>query len=189
MEDLTASNIDELLSDADIVLDGTDNFETRYLVNDFCVQRGIPWYGAAVGSYGVTMPVVPGVTACLACVYPSPPEGVQPTCESAGVLGPLTSLIASLQCAAAMKLLSGHAVEPLLTTVDIWSGAFRQIRQPKPDPDCRACGRRQFDYLDSRRRAPVSLCGRNAVQIHERNRPLDLSGLRRQLEPLRGARE
>jgi adenylyltransferase/sulfurtransferase len=185
VEDLTASNIDELLSDAHIVLDGTDNFETRYLINDFCVQRGIPWiYGAAVGSYGLTMPVVPGVTACLACVYPSPPEGVQPTCESAGVLGPLTSLIASLQCAAAMKVLSGHAVEPLLTTVDIWSGALRQIRQPTPDPECRVCGRRQFDYLDSRRRAPVSLCGRNAVQIHERNRPLDLSGLRRQLEPL-----
>ncbi|MGH7248614.1 MAG: ThiF family adenylyltransferase, partial [Pseudomonadota bacterium] len=87
VEDLAPSNVEDLLGDVELVLDGTDNFETRYLINDFCVSRGLPWiYGAAVGSYGLTMPVLPGRTACLKCVYPEPPEGVQPTCETAGVL-------------------------------------------------------------------------------------------------------
>src|ERR1700721_1478443 len=108
--DLTASNVEELLGDAGVVLDGTDNFETRYLINDFAVSRGIPWiYGAAVGSYGLTMPVIPTRTACLRCVYPNPPAGAQPTCETAGVLNAIISAVASLQVADALKLLSGHA--------------------------------------------------------------------------------
>src|SRR5580693_1492053 len=105
--DLTASNAQELLGDADVILDGTDNFETRYLINDFAVSRGIPWiYGAAVGSYGLTMPVIPGRTACLRCVYPEPPGGAQPTCETEGVLGPLTVTIASLAAADALMILA-----------------------------------------------------------------------------------
>ena len=181
--DLTPDNADDLLGEADVILDGTDNFETRYLVNDFAVEQGKPWvYGAAVGSYGITMPVVPGSTACLACVYPQPPSGVQPTCETAGVLGPVTSLVASLQTAIAMKILTGHAPEAVITTVDVWNGPLRQVRQPPRDPDCRVCSRREFTYLRGGQRAPVSLCGRNAVQIHERRRPLDLSALRVQLE-------
>lgn len=183
VSDLTPDNAEDLLGDADVILDGTDNFETRYLINDFAIDRGKPWvYGAAVGSYGLTMPVVPGSTACLSCVYPNPPSGVQPTCETAGVLGPLTSLIASLQTAIAMKLLTGHAVDPVITTVDVWNGPMRQVRQPARDPECRACGRRELAYLRGARRAPISLCGRNAVQIHERTRPLDLASLRAQLE-------
>src|SRR5579872_5261755 len=88
VEDLTASNVGDLFDDVDLILDGTDNFETRYLINDYAVDRGRPWiYGAAVGSYGITMPVVPARTACLRCVYPDPPDGAQPTCETAGVLG------------------------------------------------------------------------------------------------------
>ena len=181
--DLTPDNIEDLLSGADVILDGTDNFETRYLINDFAVERGKPWvYGAAVGSYGLAMPVVPGDTACLACVYPQPPSGVQPTCETAGVLGPLTSMVASMQVAIAMKMLVGETPSPVITTFDVWNGPVRQLRQPARDPECRACARHDFKHLYGGRRVPISLCGRNAVQIHERTRPLDLGSLRAQLE-------
>src|SRR5579863_2143623 len=108
--DLTSSNAAELLGEAGVILDGSDNFEVRYLVNDFSISRGIPWiYGAAVGSYGLTMPVVPGRTACLRCVYPSAPAGAQPTCETAGVLNSITAIIAALQTADAIKILAGSA--------------------------------------------------------------------------------
>ena len=107
--DLTAANAAELLGGADVILDGTDNFETRFLINDFAVSRGIPWiYGAAVGSYGLTMPVIPGRTACLRCVYPAPPAGAQPTCETAGILNAVVSAVASLQVADALKILCGQ---------------------------------------------------------------------------------
>ena len=185
--DLTAGNAVELLGESDLLLDGTDNFETRYLVNDFAVSHSIPWiYGAAVGSYGLVMPVLPGVTACLRCIYPEPPSGAQPTCETAGVLNSITSVIASLQVAEALKILAGRPdlVSRRITTVDVWSGVIRQIDQPAPRPDCPCCGLKQFVYLDGSRRAPISLCGRNAVQIHERSRPIDLEDLRRRLEPL-----
>ncbi|MDZ4803091.1 MAG: ThiF family adenylyltransferase [Bryobacteraceae bacterium] len=184
-EDLTPGNIDDLLGDADIVLDGTDNFETRFLVNDYCIRQNVPWiYGAAVGSYGLTFAVMPQETPCLACLYPAPPGGVQPTCETAGVLSPITSTIASLQCAAALRILAGGAPEPLVTTVDVWTGRIRQVRQPERDPECRACAHHDYIWLNTQRRVPVSLCGRNAVQIHERNRPLNLKELRESLEPL-----
>jgi adenylyltransferase/sulfurtransferase len=185
--DLSPANIAELLGGAQVILDGTDNFETRYLLNDFALSRGIPWiYGAAVGSYGLTMPVIPGRTACLRCIYPDPPPGAQPTCETAGVLNSITAVIAALQTADALKILSGRiaSVEARLTTVDVWNGGIRQIAQPLQDPDCPACGARDFEYLNGRRRAPVSLCGRNAVQIHERARPIDLAQLQAALAPL-----
>jgi molybdopterin-synthase adenylyltransferase len=185
--DLTAANAVDLLSDVDLILDGTDNFETRYLINDFAVSRGIPWiYGAAVGSYGLKMAIAPGRTACLRCVYPEPPTGAQPTCETAGVLGPVTLTIGALQAADALKFLSGHgdAVSGRITTVDVWTGAVRQVDAPSRDPQCRACGKRSFDYLEGRHRAPISLCGRNAVQIHERTRPVDLASLARELESI-----
>lgn len=183
--DLTAANVEDLLGDVDLVLDGTDNFETRYLINDFAVSRARPWvYGAAVGSYGITMTVVPGKTACLRCIYPDPPGGVQPTCETAGVLGAITALIASLQVGEAMKILCGAEPSGKITTVDIWSGEIRQVLQPGPEAQCPACGQHEFAYLDGRGRAPVSLCGQNAVQIHERNRPLDLRDLAGRLAPL-----
>ncbi|HLJ46826.1 MAG TPA: ThiF family adenylyltransferase [Bryobacteraceae bacterium] len=183
--DLTSGNIDDLLGEVDLVLDGTDNFETRYLMNDFCVSRDLPWvYGAAVASYGITMSIVPGRTACLKCIYPEPPSGVQPTCETAGVLGPITSAIASLQVAAAMRILSGLEPLPKITTVDVWSGEMRQIDLPPPDPQCAACGRRDFMHLAGVTRAPISLCGRNAVQIHEHSRHVDLGELSARLAPL-----
>jgi molybdopterin/thiamine biosynthesis adenylyltransferase len=183
--DLTASNAEELLEGATVILDGCDNFETRYLINDYAVSRGIPWvYGGAVGAYGIVMPVLPGETACLACVYPQPPGGAQPTCETAGVLNPVTSMVASLQCAEATKILAGVKPTQRITTIDIWTGVIRQVPQPSRDPGCRACADRNYEYLNPSKRAPISLCGRNAVQIHERMRPLDLGALRRSLEPL-----
>src|SRR5262245_24474037 len=185
VEDLTPSNIHELLDGADILLDGTDNFETRYLINDYGVKCSVPWiYGAAVGGYGLVKPVIPGRTACLRCVYPDPPQGAQPTCDTAGILNVAASAIASLQVAAALKILCGDAENlcARITTVDIWGGAIRQVDPPERDPDCPACARRQFPYLDDVGRRPVRLCGRNAVQVHERDRPIDLEELRSRLE-------
>src|SRR5579872_767095 len=184
--DLTAGNAAELLAGAALILDGTDNFETRYLINDFAVSRGIPWiYGAAVGSYGLAMPVLPGRTACLRCVYPDPPSGAQPTCETAGVLNVIVSMVASLQVADALKILSGQPelVKARITTVDVWSGGIRQIEEPPRDPDCPACGRGEFPFLEESERPPAVLCGRNAVQIRE-GQQIDLAELKARLATL-----
>lgn len=178
--DLTPRSIEELLEDVSLVLDATDNFETRYLINDYAVRESIPWiYGAAVGSYGLKLAILPDHSACFRCVYPDPPQGLQPTCETAGVLAPVTAVIASLQAADALKILvSGvESLVPRMTTLDVWTGEIRQIAPPAPDPECPCCARREFSYLSGRHRAPVSLCGRNAVQIHERSRPVDLEEL------------
>jgi len=183
--DLTPSNAEDLLP-ADLILDGTDNFDTRYLINDFSISRSIPWiYGAAVGAYGLAMPVLPGRTACLRCVYPEPPSGAQPTCETAGVLNVIISAVASVQIADALKLLSGNpdAVVPRITTIDLWGAGIRQIPTPDRDPACPTCGLRQFPHLEESARSPVTMCGRNAVQIHDR-RSLDLTALATQLRPL-----
>jgi len=185
--DLTAGNAAELMNGAAVILDGTDNFDTRYLINDFAVSQGIPWiYGAAVGSYGLAMPVMPGRTACLRCVYPEQPAGAQPTCETAGVLNAIVSLVAALQVADALKILSGHSerVEARITTADVWRGGVRQIAMGARDPECPTCGLRHFPFLEETNRAPVRLCGRNAVQIQERERTLDLAELKARLEPL-----
>ncbi len=185
VEDLNPRNAEELLGEADLILDATDNFETRYLINDYAVRNEIPWiYGAAVASYGLVMPVIPGQTSCLKCVYPEPPTGAQPTCETAGVINTITALIASLQTTATLQYLTGQPVPRKITTIDVWTGFMRQLRQPEPSADCPCCARRDFAHLDGRRRAPVSLCGRNAVQIHDLARPLDLAVLERQLSPL-----
>lgn len=191
VEDLDARNAAELLGTADVILDATDNFETRYLINDWAVREAVAWiYGAAVGSYGITMPVLPDRGACFRCIYPAPPAGDQPTCETAGVLNPVTTAIGSLQAAAALKILSGAAadLELRIVTLDVWTGAVRAIAQPTRDPECPCCGAREFEYLDRNRRAPVSLCGRNAVQIHDRGRPLDLQQLKAKLAPLGSVR-
>jgi adenylyltransferase/sulfurtransferase len=187
VSDLNASNADELLGAADVILDATDNFETRMLINDFAIRDNIPWiYGAAVSAYGIAMPVLPGDSACFRCVYPEPPKGAQPTCETAGVLGPVTNLIGSIQAMEAIKILAGRAedVRRKIFTADLWTGPVREISMPARDPECPACAKREFVYLDNRRRAPVSLCGRNAVQIHERQRPFDLTELAARLSGL-----
>ncbi|MBI3666092.1 MAG: ThiF family adenylyltransferase [Acidobacteria bacterium] len=178
--DLTPQNAEDLLLPAGVILDGTDNFDTRYLMNDVAVKHGVAWiYGAAVGSYGLTMPILPGASACLACLFPAPPAGPQPTCDTAGILNAITALIASLQVADALKILAGKCeeVEPRLFTADVWKNTYRTVSTRERHPDCPACGRREFAHLEGRDRPPISLCGRNAVQIHERARPIDLRAL------------
>jgi adenylyltransferase/sulfurtransferase len=198
VSDLNPENADDLLAGAGVILDGTDNFETRLLINDFSVREGIPWiYGAAIGSYGIAMPVMrhapatsqQEASACFRCVYPEPPAGAQPTCETAGVLAPITSLIGSLQAMDAIKILSGRGetVRRKIFSADLWHGPVRETSMPQPDPDCPCCGRREFVYLNGRR-APVSLCGRNAVQIHELRRPVDLAELALRLDGLGSVR-
>ena len=190
--DLTPANCDDLLEGVGLILDGSDNFEVRFLINDYAVRAGIPWiYAAAVGSYGLKLAIVPGRTACLRCVYPEPPsQGIQPTCETDGVLAPVTAAIASLACGDALKILAlgAESLTARLTTIDTWSGEIRQTAPPAHDPDCPCCARHDFVHLDGRRRAPISLCGRNAVQIHERFRPVDLADLARRLAPLANVR-
>lgn len=183
--DLDAGNIGEILDGVHLILDGTDNFETRYLINDFAVQQGIPWiYGGAVGSYGISMPIVPGSTCCFACLYPEPPTQVQPTCETAGVVNVLTSSIASFQVSLALQLLGACQSVYCITTIDLWGGRLRQIPQPVARADCEVCRHRRFSRLEGTRRMPITLCGRNAVQIHSLRGTVDLLLLKKQLLPL-----
>ncbi len=183
--DLNPRNAQELLSGFDLVLDATDNFETRFLINDFAVESASPWiYAAAVASYGVTMTIRPGLTPCLACLLESSPNGhgLEETCDTVGVLGPIVNLIASLQVAEALKLLSGReqALHGRLISCDIWSGHFQSVRVAQ-NPVCRACFRRDFSYLRGQAQPHITLCGRDSVQIHERGRALDLKALQARL--------
>jgi adenylyltransferase/sulfurtransferase len=183
--DLTPSNGEDLLIDCDLVLDGTDNFETRYLLNDISVKDSIPWiYGAAIGSYGIVMPVAPRQGPCFACMFPEPPQGAQPTCDVDGVLGAVTATVAARQTALAFRLLVGWPdFECRVETTDVWTGKTAAMTAQR-DPHCDVCQERNFRYLDGFRRKPVSLCGRNAVQLHENARPLDLKDLAARLRPL-----
>ena len=187
VSDVNPRNAAELLSGFDLILDGTDNFETRFLINDYAVQSATPWiYAAAVASYGVTMAIRPGETPCLACLLESSPnlksQGLQETCDTVGVLGPIVGLIASLEVAEALKLLSGRepALHGRLVSCDVWSGHFQSVRVSR-DPSCRACVRHDFLYLKGQAQPHVTLCGRNSVQIHERGRSLDLAALQARL--------
>ncbi len=167
-----ADNLEELAAGADLVLDGTDNLATRYLVNDLCVQRGLPWvYGGVVGSSGLVLPVLPGRGACLRCLFPEPPPpGSLPTCDTAGVILPAVAAVAAVQAGAGLRLLSSdpdqrQAFEQRLYEIDVWRGALRQLEAPR-DPGCPCCGRREFPFLLAPvERAAVALCGRNTVQV------------------------
>lgn len=182
--DLAPSNAEELLSDCHLILDGTDNFETRYLLNDISVKRWIPWiYGAAVAGHGLVLPVIPGVGPCLACLYPAPPAGAHETCETAGVLSATTASVAARQIAFALRIMVGADFAPSLESINVWDGTSKRINT-KRDERCRVCGLRQFDYLEGLKKKPVSLCGRNAVQLHENARPIDLAALARRLRPV-----
>lgn len=182
--DLDSRNAADLLDGFDLILDGTDNFETRFLVNDFAVCSAKPWiYAAAVASYGLTMTIRPGVTPCFACLLESEAgRGVDETCDTVGVLGPIVNLIASLEVAEALKLLAGRdaALHGRLVSCDVWTGRFQSIRVDR-NPGCRACVRRDFTYLHGEIQPHVTLCGRDSVQIHERSRALNLASLRSRL--------
>ena len=184
--DLVPANIAELLSSADLILDGTDNFETRYLINDFCVDAGKPWiYAAAIGAYAATMTVVPRETACLACVFPDAPSGTVETCDTAGILNTAVNLCAALQVTEALKLLTGNAaaLRRTLWSMDLWTGESAEVSAAQPRAGCRACGARDFTFLRGEARPHITLCGRNSVQIHEHARPVDFAQLAPRLTP------
>ena len=182
--DLNPRNAEELLSGFPLVLDGSDNFETRFLVNDFAAKSGVPWiYAAAVSSYGVTMAVRPGQTACLACLLETSGEaGLEETCDTVGVLGSVVHLIASLQAAEAVNFLAGRAdaLHGRLISCDVWSGRFQSI-QPQRHAGCRVCVHHEFSHLAGTAQPHITMCGRDSVQIHERNRSLDLQALETRL--------
>lgn len=189
--DLIPQNADVLLGAANLILDGTDNFETRYLINDYAVKNSLPWiYAAAVGSYAVTMNVLPGETACLACVFPQPPRGALETCETAGILNSAVNLVASIAATEALKLLVGARgkMRRTLLSWDAWANEHAEVAAASPRTGCRVCGERDFAHLAGEGRPHITLCGRNSVQIHERERPVDFAEISSRLQPLGGVR-
>jgi adenylyltransferase/sulfurtransferase len=179
-------NSEELLGGVDLVLDGTDNFETRYLINDFAVSKSRPWiYAAAVASYAVTMTVLPNQTACLACIFPDPPRGIVETCDTSGILNSAVNLVACIASTEAFKLLVGapDKLRRTLLSYDVWTNAFSEISTATPRAGCRACYERNFVHLAGEGRPHITLCGRNSVQIHERERPIDFEEVTRRLTP------
>jgi molybdopterin/thiamine biosynthesis adenylyltransferase len=183
--DADSGNIEELIEGFQVILDATDNFEARYLVNDVSVKLGIPWiYGAVVASYATTLTVLPGRTPCLACIFPKPPQGLHDTCDTIGVIGPAVSWAAAVQVTETLKILVGRERElhGALLAYDVWANRFQQV-SPKIDPECRACGKKDFIHLEGGGPVHVSMCGRNSVQIHQREaRELDLTALKTRLE-------
>lgn len=181
--DLALDNVDELLKGVDLVLDGTDNFETRFLLNDACVRDGIPWiYGACVGAYGLALGVRPRLTPCLRCVLEDmPPAGSGPTCDTAGVVGPIVHVIAGIQAGEALKLLAGRTADllPGIVTVDLWQGSFDVVSLRGRAPSCPACTAGRYDYLVAAASAQsAALCGRDAVQVRPpRGTRVDLGAL------------
>jgi molybdopterin/thiamine biosynthesis adenylyltransferase len=183
--DADSRNIEELVEGFQVILDATGNFETRYLLNDVSVKLRVPWvYGAVVASYATTLTILPGRTPCLACVFPKAPQGLHETCDTVGVISPAVSWAAAIQVTEALKILLGREQElhGSLLTYDVWANRFQQVK-PRKDPGCRACGAREFAYLERGGTTHISLCGRNSVQIHQAEpRSLDLAALRARLE-------
>ena len=184
--DLTPGNVEVLVGSVQLILDGTDNFETRYLINDFSVKNSLPWiYTAAVASYGVTLNVLPGKTACLACIFSDPPQGTFETCETSGILNSAVNLAASIAATEAVKLLVGAEtwLRRTLLSFDVWSNERVEVAADKPRAGCRTCGKHEFPHLAGVGRPHITLCGRNSVQIHERHRPIDLAQMSERLKP------
>jgi len=198
--DLVPQNAPDLLT-ADIVLDCTDNFETRYLINDLCVRDHRPWiYAAAVGAYAATMNILPrgfaqspslipyplSPTSCLSCIFPSAPSGNVETCETAGILSTTVNLAASLQVTEALKFLTNqpHLMRRTLISFDLWANTRSEINTATPREDCEVCGQRLFRALAGDQRPHITLCGRNSVQIHQHHHPLNLVELETRLSPL-----
>jgi adenylyltransferase/sulfurtransferase len=202
--DLVPDNIHQLLAPThlksiDLILDATDNFETRYLINDYAIQQSKPWiYAAAIGAYAATMNILPASTnhqplttnhclptACLACIFPKPPTGPVETCDTAGILSTAVNLAASIQATEALKLLTNqsHLLRRTLLSHDLWSNQRSEINTGTPNPDCTVCGQRIFSHLSGEGRPHITLCGRNSVQIHEHHRPVDFPSMRDRLAP------
>ncbi len=187
--DVNNSNVESFLDRCDLVIDGTDNFQTRYLLNDACVRHGLTWiYGAAVSSYGTTMTVVPGETPCLRCIFNEMPDaGSSPTCDTAGVIVPIIQTVAAVQVSEALKLLVGDrdSLHGSLMQFDVWTNERHTIKLNAPDPDCPCCGKHEYEFLDaSSSEFAAVLCGRDAVQIAPANGSVDLASLATRLAVL-----
>ncbi len=186
--DVNHSNIEGLIRGCDVVLDGTDNFQVRYLLNDACVKHSKAWiYGAAVSSYGTTMTIIPGETPCLRCIFDEMPDaGSSPTCDTAGVIMPIVATVAAVQVAEAIKILIGktEALHRSIMQFDIWQNDWRKIKLDEPDPECKTCGQRLFEFLDGgSQEFSAVLCGREAVQISPPgSTTLDLPALAEKLQ-------
>jgi molybdopterin/thiamine biosynthesis adenylyltransferase len=204
VDDINHANIERLTAGADVLIDGLDNFETRYLVNDCAVRHGIPWvYGGAVGTSGMAFAILPHsrdggssweagrsrATPCLRCLFPEAPQpGESATCDTAGVLGPAVSIVAGFQAAEALKILCGRfdRLSPRLLTVDPWDNrvAHLDISRAREEADCPCCKGRDFEFLDGRAGSSAdTLCGRDAVQLRHRQQPdrLNLDEIARRL--------
>lgn len=194
VRDVNHHNIETIIQDADLVMDGVDNFETRFLLNDACVKHNKPWvHGACIGSYGITMAVLPGVTPCVRCVFEnSPPPGLTPTCDTAGILASTVHLVASLQVVEGIKILLGQRsrLRQGLFAFDLWSNMFKTLgANGRPRPDCPTCGQKTFQYLDAKDEHVTyvtSLCGRNAVQVNKGGDVphVDFDALSKKLQPI-----
>jgi adenylyltransferase/sulfurtransferase len=168
VDDANFTNILDLISDVDLVVDGTDNMETRYLINDACVKEGIPFvYGGAISTYGMTMTIIPGQTACFRCVFPRPPRpGSLPTCDTIGVLNTIPAIIASIQVTNAIKIILGAEPQSRLVIFDVWTSEFTEVNVGRRE-QCSCCSSKQFEFLDAERKNIItSLCGRNAISIN-----------------------
>lgn len=188
--DVQAANIESLGRDIDLILDGTDNFEVRFLLNDFAVRHRIPWvFGGCIGAEGQTMTILPGETPCLRCLLgDAPPPGTTETCDTAGILAPIIGVIASIQACEAIKILSGNprATSRVLQVIDLWTNASRQVRLDSLRPaDCPCCSGREYPWLEGRKGAQsIVLCGRNAVQLAFPDSPrISLANLAGRLSP------
>jgi adenylyltransferase/sulfurtransferase len=184
--DLVPANIHALLEGASLILDATDNFQTRYLLNDYAVKHGKPWiYAGAVGAYAVSMNILPGETACLACIFPEAPGGTVETCDTAGILNTAVNLAASIEATEALKYLVGAraAMRRTLISHDLWSNERSEVSARTPRAGCRVCQGRDFRHLSGQTQPQITLCGRNSVQIHEHGRPVDFAALAARLAP------
>lgn len=189
--DVDSTNVGSLFDHVDVVVDGTDNFETRYLLNDAAVQTGTPWiYGGCIGAEGQTMTILPGETACLRCLMPeAPPPGTTPTCDTAGIVGPIVNVIASLEALEAMKIASGNraAINRSLSVFELWDNRIRQIdlSRLRDQTDCPTCQQGQYPWLlGTQGSRSAVLCGRNAVQLSPSGKALALDAVAEKLAPL-----
>lgn len=184
--DLVPSNIHALLNDAVILLDATDNFETRYLMNDYAIEQNRPWiYAAAIGAYAATMNILPGETACLACLFPKPPAGTVETCDTAGILNTAVNFAASVEVTETLKFLVGARDKMRRTLLgrDLWTNDQAEVNAAVPRAQCTVCQQRDFAHLRGEQRPQITLCGRNSVQIHEHHRPVDFAEMQQRLTP------
>jgi adenylyltransferase/sulfurtransferase len=187
--DVDHNNVEKLCEGVDVIVDGTDNFEIRFLLNDVAVKHGLPWvYGGCLGAEGQTMTILPGETPCLRCLMQEcPPPGTTPTCDTAGILAPAVGVVASLEALEAIKILSGNrqAVSRSLTVIELWDNRIRQVDVSalREQVDCPTCKGGEFPWLSGQQGSHTAvLCGRNAVQLTHPGTSLSLDKLARQLE-------